>query len=346
MYAASVWDWRAGAPHSAGRRLLRLVDVLASRLDFGFTAWAAARRAEGWTVDVRSRHLGGWPLAASLDLADVRLRGGAPFLPVAFTWDAAGLDLRVAPLAPATLVILARGEQRIALQDGPALALNGGTLRARLSLTRPGPPWVVDVDAEGVHAGPPQGAAAAIGAMTVEATLAPEVTAAAAALSATLSAERIELPPARPWPLGERIEFIDADIALTGPIPPSGASAARAETWRKAGGQATLRSGTLRWGPLDATATGTGGLDTQLQPLAEGTARVIGWARTLDVLAAHHVISDHAALTAKAVVSLLAETPPDGGPSVLTVPFAAHDGILSVRGIPLLRLPALAWPRA
>ncbi|HEY5301252.1 MAG TPA: DUF2125 domain-containing protein [Acetobacteraceae bacterium] len=320
--------------------------VLASQLDSGFTAWAAARRAEGWTVDVGSRHLGGWPLAARLDLSDVRLRGGAPSLPVAFTWNAAGLDLRVAPLAPTTLVILARGEQDIALQGGPALALNGGTLRARIPLARPGPPWLVDIDAEGLHAGPPQGAPALIGAMTVRATLAPQVTAAGTALSATLSAGRIELPPARPWPLGERIESIDADIAFTGPIPPSGAPEARAEAWRTAGGQATLRSGTLRWGPLDATATGTGGLDPRLQPLAEGTARVTGWARTLDVLAGHHVISDHAALTAKAVVSLLAETPPGGGPSVLTVPFTARDGILSVRGIPLLRLPALAWPRA
>ncbi|MGH7210848.1 MAG: DUF2125 domain-containing protein, partial [Acetobacteraceae bacterium] len=320
--------------------------VLASRMDSGFTAWAAARRAEGWTVDVGSRHLGGWPLTADLDLSGVRLRGGAPSLPVAFTWDAADLDLRVAPFDPATLVILPRGEQHIALQGGPALALSGGTLRALVPLARPGPPWVVELDAKGVHAGPPGGTPAVIGAMTAHATLAPQVTDADTALSATVSAEHIELPPGQPWPLGERIESVAADIALTGPIPTSGAPAARAETWRMAGGQAMLRSGTLRWGPLDATATGTGGLDAQLQPLAEGVARVIGWARTLDVLAVHHVISGHAALTAKAVVSLLAETPPGGGPSVLTVPFAARDGILSVRGIPLLRLPALAWPRA
>ena len=320
--------------------------VLASRVESGFDDWAAARQAEGWTVEVGSRHLGGWPLAARLDLSEVRLRGGAPSLPVAFTWDAAGLGVQVAPFAPATLVILARGEQRIALQGGQALALNGGTLRALVPLDRPGPPWIVDVDAEGVHAGPPGGAPASIGRMTAHATLAPRASAAATALSVILSAGRIELPPGQPWPLGERIESIDADIGLTGPIPPAGAPAARAETWRAAGGQAMLRSGTLRWGPLDATATGTGGLDTRLQPLAEGTARVTGWARTLDVLAAHHVISDHAALTAKAVVSLLAETPSGGGPSVLTVPFAVRDGVESVRGIPLLRLPALAWPKA
>lgn len=320
--------------------------VLASRVDSGFAAWAAARRAEGWTVEVGSRHLGGWPLAARLDLSDVRLRGGAPSVPVAFTWDAAGLGLQVAPFDPITLVILARGEQRIALRGGRALALSGGTLRAMVPLDRPGPPWIVDVEAAGLHAGPPEGAAASIGTMTAHAMLAPEASAAATALAVTLSAARIELPPGQSWPLGERIESVDADLALTGPVPPPGAPAARAETWRVAGGQAMLRSGTLRWGPLDATATGTGGLDARLQPLAEGTARVTGWARTLDVLAAHHVISDHAALTAKAVVSLLAETPPGGGPSVLTVPFAAHDGIVSARQIPLLRLPVLAWPGA
>ncbi len=107
-----------------------------------------------------------------------------------------------------------------------------------------------------------------------------------------------------------------------------------------------LRTGTLHWGPLEATATGRGWLNDTLQPVAEGSARLTGWAPALDVLAAHHVVTDHAALAAKAIMSLLAETPPGGGPSVLTIPFAARDGVLSAGQIPLLRMPSLQWPGA
>lgn len=316
--------------------------VLSMRIESGFEAWATARRAEGWTVAVGARHLGGWPLAAELELADVRLRGGAPALPMALAWDAPHVALRVAPFSPSTLEIEPEGEQRIELGGG-ALVVAGGRLLAQVPVDHPGPPWTMAVAGEAVHVRPEDGKPALIGRMRADATLDP---AAAAALDANFAADRIELPGGRSWPLGERITAIAADVTISGPVPPAGTPAARAEIWRRDGGSATLRNGTLRWGPLDASADLRGGLDPSLQPVVEGTARMTGWAQALDVLAAHHAIGEHAALTAKAVMSLVAETPPGGGASAITIPFAAADGVFSVRGIPLLRLPPLAWPRA
>lgn len=319
--------------------------VLARRVESGFTDWAAARRAEGWTISVGASRLAGWPLAARLDLSDVRLRGGPPELPASISWDAARLGVQVAPFDLTTLVLLPRGEQRIGLAGGPALALEGRLLRGQLSLEHAAPPWPLEVTAEAVRAHPaPGGADALIGRIAAHGELDPTASAAASALVFTVEADRIELPPGRPWPLGERIETISGEAAISGPVPPAGSSSARAEQWQAAGGAAVLRWGTLHWGPLNASATGRAALDRTLQPVADGTARLTGWAQALDVLAAHHVIPDHAAMTAKAVVSLLAETPAGGGPSVLTVPFSARDGVLSIRQIPLMRLPALEWP--
>jgi hypothetical protein len=253
--------------------------------------------------------------------------------------------LWVAPLHPATLVLAPHGEQHIGGPDSPVLALRGGTLRGRLPLDRAGPPWILDLLAEGVHVRPAQGGREAlIGRAVAHSELDSVASAASSALVATVQAGRIELPPDRSWPLGEHIETVAGEAAISGPVPQAGAPAARAESWRNAGGAVVLRWGTLRWGPLDASATARASLDAALQPVAEGTARVTGWPQALDVLAAHHVITDHAALAAKAVVSLLAETPPGGGPSVLTVPFGARNGVLSVRQIPLVRLPPLQWP--
>lgn len=319
--------------------------VLARQLAAGFDSWAAASRAEGWTVEVGSRHIGGWPFAARLSLTDVRLRGGALYLPSAIAWDAAGLDLQVAPLHPTDLSIVGRGEQRIGPLNGPALAIDGQNLTARISLTRPGPPWVVTLEGDGVHARPAGGGGAAL-IRHVAGTLAIDPTASVTgtALDADLKARSIEPPPGQSWPLGDRIAAIDLAAAITGPVPPPGPPALRARTWEAAGGAATLRGGSLQWGPLDATASGRGGLDASLQPRAEGTAKIVGWGQVLDELAGHRVISDRAAAAAKAVISLLATVPPGGGDAVLTVPFTVRDGVLSIRRIPLLRTPALSWP--
>jgi uncharacterized protein DUF2125 len=325
--------------------------VLSRRVEAGFAAWAAFRRAEGWTVSVGATRLAGWPITAGIALSDVRIEGGAPELPVALSWRAAELGMRVAPFHPTSLVIVPRGEQRVGGPGGPSLGLTGGELRGRVPLDRPGPPWPLDVTAEDVRVRPAQGrdggrASALIGRAAAHAEFDPAASSAASAFVVTFGVERIELPPGRPWPLGERIESAAGEATISGPVPREIAPAARAEAWRGAGGAAVLRWGTLRWGPLDASATARAWLDAALQPVAEGTAHITGWPQALDVLAAHHVITDHAALTAKAMVSLLAETPAAGGPSVLTLPFGARDGVLSVRQIPLARLPALPWPGA
>jgi Uncharacterized protein conserved in bacteria (DUF2125) len=318
--------------------------VLSRRVEAGFAGWAAARGAEGWTVSAGESRLAGWPLSAGIELSAVRIAGGAPELPVVVEWQAAGLGLRVAPFHPTVLTIVPRGEQRIGGPGGPALAVTG-RLRGRVPLDRAEAPWPLDVTAEAVRVRPALGGAAAlIGRLAAHSELDPAASATATALAATVDAQRIDLPPGRSWPLGEHIEAVAGEAAVSGPVPQAGAPAARAEAWRAAGGAAVLRQGTLRWGPLDASATARASLDATLQPVAEGTARITGWPQALDVLAAHHVIPEHAALAAKAVVSLLAETPPGGGPSVLTAPFSVRDGVLSARQIPLARVPGLDWP--
>ncbi len=318
--------------------------VLSRRVEAGFTAWAQFRRANGWTINVGATRLAGWPTTAGIELSDVRIVGGAPELPVAFSWEATRFGVQVAPFHPATLVLVPQGEQRVGGPSGPALAFTGRTLRGLVPLDRAGPPWPLDVRAEGLRVRPAQGGTdTLVGRVVAHSELDPAASAASSALVVTLECGGIELPPVRSWPLGAHVATVAGEAAISGPVPPSGPPAARAQGWRAAGGAAVLRWGTLRWGPLDASGTARGSLDAALQPVAEGTARVTGWPQALDVLAAHHVITDAAALTAKAVASLLAEAPPGGGPSVLTMPFSARDGVLSVRDIPLVRLPALQW---
>jgi Uncharacterized protein conserved in bacteria (DUF2125) len=122
------------------------------------------------------------------------------------------------------------------------------------------------------------------------------------------------------------------------------ALAERAAAWRDAGGTLEIQRLAVNWGPLDLTGSATLALDDQLQPMGTGSARVIGYAETLDALAARGAISRSAATAAKAVLSLLAHAPADGSPPDVKVPLTLQYRTLSMRQVPLLRLPELDWP--
>jgi hypothetical protein len=72
---------------------------------------------------------------------------------------------------------------------------------------------------------------------------------------------------------------------------------------------------------------------------------VTGYAETLDALARNGLMSRSAATTAKAVLSLLANAPDDGSPSEVEVPLSLQYRTLSMRQVPLVRLPELDWPQ-
>jgi hypothetical protein len=322
--------------------------VLGTRLQDGLESWAAARRAEGWSVSYSGRRLGGWPTTARVVVTDFALRGGAPELPIAIDWHAEVLDLELSPFDPSRLALVPRGPELIGLAGGPPVEVSARTLKAIVPVAQPrSPPWPIDLVGSSLRlSGSAKAAPAIVSRLSVHATLAPQASSGTAALGTIVSADGIDLPRGRSWPLGEHMDFAAAQIAISGPVPPRDNPMSRARTWRNAGGDVTLTNGVLRWGPLDGRASGHATLDANLQPSAEAVARVTGYAQALDVLAAHQVLSDHAALAAKAVLSLVAESPPEGGAPVLDVPFAVHDGILSVHGIPVAHLPQLRWEAA
>ena len=100
----------------------------------------------------------------------------------------------------------------------------------------------------------------------------------------------------------------------------------------------------MLWGPLDLSASATIALDEQLQPMGAGSARLVGYAEALDALAAHAAISRSAATAAKAVLSLMANNPDDGRPPDVDVPLTLQYRTLSMRQVPLARLPEIDWP--
>ena len=311
------------------------------------TAWVAARRADGWTISAVAPEAGGWPIAATLTLRDFELNGGNADFPDGLSWRADSLELRLTPDHPHTLQINAAGLQHLRLSEAPAFAYSASRLELLVPLQADPAVQPMELHGTGLRARVTVGAAEdsiTLETLNAHLVLHPASGRGQAAVSLAATADDIALPARVNWPLGPHVRSFTLDAALDGPLSNASSLTQRATDWRNGGGMMDVRHLALQWGALDMTAHATGALDGQLQPTVSGTAQVAGYAPTLDVLARHGVISNSAAVAAKAILSLIAATPAAGGPAEVDVPLSLRQGTLSMQQIPLVRLPQLDWP--
>jgi hypothetical protein len=307
-----------------------------------FAQW----RAQGWTVRAGTPQRTGWPLNVRLEVPDLALSGRfGP--PGGIAWQAEAVALDVGLLHPRTLVIDILGQQHLRIGPGPEIPLTAQSARAMVALVPGVPPHDLEVALVGLRAGPP---GAELTAARATLRLAEQLGAASgeAAISVALRAEELTLPPApggSAWALGDRVAAVTLDGAVTGPLSTLPDPQARAEAWRDAGGTLALRKIALRWGALNLHGSATLALDGELQPMGTANIRATGQGETLDALAAGHVVAPRVAQAAKAVLALMARTPPDGGPASVELPLALQDSTLSMGRIPLVHLPHLRWPQ-
>lgn len=308
--------------------------VMSQRLAEGWDAWVRLRQAQGWQVAHGEPARGGWPLAATLALPEIRLRDDGAGL----GWAAERAVLRVEMAEPGRLLIDAAGPGRLRLGDAE-LGYTAGLLRAGLPLDRGGQAEVLAGRLRlDLPAGPME-----VGSARLDLRTDAAATSAQPALLATLVAEALEIPGAPPAAFGRRIEGLGADLAVTGPVPAAARPAARAAAWRDGGGTLELRGLTMRWGPVAAAAAATLALDEALQPAGAGTLRLTGAVEAVDALAGAGLIDRRSAGMARAVLPMLARTPPGGGPPTLEVPMTLERRALALGRIPVTRLPPLDW---
>jgi hypothetical protein len=316
--------------------------IAVRHLEDGFAAWVTQQRAAGWTEANQAPARGGWPLAATLTVPAVSLAGGSPDIPGGVAWSADRLVLNVALPRPDQLQIAAEGTQRLRFAGNPEVSYTADQLDVALPLRAARWPPYLDVTVDHLRAKPPDDAD--VDTLRLHLDFHPEAQSGEPALTFGLKAEAINLPSRISRPLGPHITSLAADGVLNGPVPAGRTPSERAASWRDGGGSLEIRHLALVWGPLDLMASATLALDDQLQPMGAGSARLVGYAETLDALAAHGAISRSAATAAKAVLSLLANNPDDGSPPAVDVPLTLQYRTLSMRQVPLVRLPEVDWP--
>jgi hypothetical protein len=314
--------------------------IAADRLRGGLQDWIAAQRSHGWEVASGPAALGGWPRAASVTVTSLHMRHTGSDLPGAFEWASSGFVLSVPLYFPTEVEVSFRGPQHLRVGSVPDTVITGDTITAAVPLGQSAPS-AFTLRANGVRVEPAAGPwHVTAGLINARAGLSGG---ASEGIAFTASAEAIELPSGFKWALGRNISSVSAEGRMNGPLPYGGDIAEQARTWRDNGGSLEISHLAMGWGPLGLTSSATLALDDQLQPMGSGSARIVGYADTLDRLAAGGLLTKSAATAAKAVLSLLAGTSDTDEPPEVDVPLTLQYRTLSMRQVPLVRLPELDW---
>jgi len=316
-----------------------------AQLDRGADRWIAQARAHGWDVATGERRRSGWPFAATLEIDDVHLAGGARLLPGGLAWATPHLTLRVALAHPATLAVEAGGTQHLRLSHAPEIVLNAATLDARIGLLLQPAGGLVqarDVTAGLLGSGHP--ADVRVGSLSLAVADAGEAGPAWQAARLDFTSLGVGLPDIGRWPLGGFVASFGGTVGLTS-IPGEKADTGstpenQARAWRDAGGRLELSGVSLHWGPLLLSAAATLGLDDRLQPFGNGSVDLEGSAAALDALAAGGVIAPGLAATVQALLAVMPATPGRHG---VRLRFEIRDSTLSVGRIPVVRLHDVSW---
>ena len=322
--------------------------ITVRELDAGFHTWAAQHRIAGWRIVAGRTERGGWPFAATLTIPDLALTATLPGPKIDLTWNADRLVLRVNLVQPGTLHLLAEGAQRLQLWDGPTISFTAERLRSSIPLGFDATDGDFAIEASNLRATiPPEQEAVGtltIGELRAHAGLTAASPPEGGTLTFSVTAAAIGLPPQIRWPLGSTIAAFAIEGSIDGPLPQVDGLTATAAAWRDGGGSIEIQRLALGWGPLNMTGAATLALDEQLQPMGTGSGKLTGYSAALDALSSNGMLSRSAVIAAKAVLSLLADAPAPNEETEVEVPVTLQFRTLSMRQIPLVRLPELDWP--
>ncbi len=314
--------------------------LVARRIEAGVVDWAVSRRADKIDFSWRRMRVSGYPVAFRVDLDSAALRDGAItpspelHIPVlsgtARPWDFA--DWRLAAPDGFTAEFAAAG-------GGAPAKLIAQTADGDVSIETKGS-WTLwlTLRETTVEAGPP----VLVGSAHVTLTVPPRPPRGHAdqMMALAVEASRIKLPLAV-GPLGDAIDELDFAATEKGVIP-GGKLADALTAWRDAEGKIELDNLRLKWGALDATATGTITLDQELQPAGHFSGAIQGYDQILTALVQNGQMRAPDAGLARIALTMLAKAGPDGKPEIRTA-FTIQNGQMLLGPAKLGRVPRITW---
>lgn len=303
-------------------------------------AWTAAQQAAGNVVTYDSLEIGGFPFRIVMTI-DAPAYG----TPV-YRWQAQSLTLAFQPWNLRRFGFRTAGAHRLDIATGSKIET------IHVTMDRGDGTGTVDANGDfaafesafrtlavAVEQGPAYGfASLRIEARTPEN---PIPRADGPSLEVAFAAEQVALP-ADQAVLGPQIEKAAGTLILNGRIPAQPLVPALT-AWRDGGGTVDLAGLSVRWGALSAAGDGTVALDKALQPMAASMLQISGYNETLDRLAVTGVIRPDAAAATKLALGLIAKSPADGGPPVVSAPVSIQNQQVFVGPIVVSQLRPIRW---
>ncbi len=154
----------------------------------------------------------------------------------------------------------------------------------------------------------------------------------------TLDVDEVLLPPPPLPALGNSIKGVTLEATVMGKVPVL--SEASLSAWRDDGGTVEVKELSLDWGPLGLGLGGTLSLDDGLQPSGAFSARMTGYAETLQALAQTGAVSGGTARTATMGLGMIAR-PNEAGVSTLSVPLTIQNRAVYLSPLKVATLPEI-----
>jgi hypothetical protein len=314
--------------------------VVAGRVEDGIIGWAQSARADRIDVSWQKLRVTGFPVAFQIELETAELRDNAvtpspeirtPWLTgTARPWDFA--------------------EWRLAARDGVTADIAGTGQRTPTTLSARPASGVVTIPSEGgwklwlrlQDATVEWVAPVRAGSADLWITVPPQQPHGHTdpKIAFAVNARQVELPAAI-GPLGDSVEQLDFGATVKGAIP-NGKLAEAVAAWRDAGGTIELDNLHLKWGGLDATATGTIALDRELQPIGGFSGAIQGYDQILTALVQSGQMRAGDAGLARIALTMLAKVGPDGRPEIKTA-FTIQNGQMFLGPAKLGKVPRIPW---
>lgn len=305
------------------------------------TDWVDQQRAQGADVGYKSLDVAGYPFNISLSLTNPRYQGEVLGQTVA--WQGQMLTASVKPWAPSTFVIDAPGKHQLTLPDN-RLNLKGTVDHFRLNLT-PGESWPEQfaVSFQGLTL-TDRKASAALSIGQLDLRLNHDVE--AGNLAVTLNGTGLNFPSALKLPLGNAVESLNLAVLIDNPLTPEqlmGDLRSALPAWQSRDNKINVQTFKLRSGPLAVTTSGVMGLDEELQPTLDFTAKFSGLFQVLDIFRVQGLVSSSDAVIATMALSAFSKRPAGGGPASINLSVTAKKGTLKLGPITIARLPHFTW---
>ncbi|HEX3412931.1 MAG TPA: DUF2125 domain-containing protein [Stellaceae bacterium] len=313
--------------------------LVARRIEAGIVDWSLSQQADKIDLSWQKMRVSGYPAAFRVDLGSAALRDGA---------ITPSPELHI-PMLSGTARPWNFSDWRLEAPEGftADFATGAGAPTKLIAQTADG---VVSIETEGgwtlwltlrettVEAGAPVLVGSAHATLAVPPR--PSRGSAHPLMSLAVEASRIKLPAAIA-PLGDTVDELDFAATGKGAVP-SGKLADALAAWRDAGGKIELDNLHLKWGALDATATGTIALDQELQPTSGFSGAIQGYDQILTALVQNGQMRASDAGLARIALTFLAKAGPDGKPEIRTA-FTIQNGQMFLGPAKLGRVPRITW---